>query len=110
MYLFAMGSNKNLGKSDEDGLNRTIAQRKPKARVAKLAGVETLCQASRKNVPAKAVTSVHGAKHTICTGLNSAHGCVVFIFFLFTSQNTGRELFPEDLSSSHLNYSKVVFG
>lgn len=70
----------------------------------------TLRRASHRNTSAKTGTRAYGVKHAICTGSNSARWCINFYFFLFTSENTGLELFSEDLSSSRLNYSEVVFG
>lgn len=61
---------------------------------------ECFCQDSN-NSPWRRACRLHGL--IFCTLVHN-------FFFLFTSENTGLELFSEDLSSSHLNYSKVVFG
>ena len=60
-------------------------------------GRGALLSASHGNTSAKTGTTAHGAKRAVCMGSNSARWCIIFFFFLFTSENTGLELFSEDL-------------
>jgi len=75
-------------------------------------GRGALLSASHGNTSAKTGTTAHGAKRAVCMGSNSARWCIIFFFFFF-SVHIGEHrvgVVFRRLSSSHLNYSKVVFG
>lgn len=85
-----------------------LDQQNPKAQFAKHLGMETLCRASQRGASAKHEQSM--VQNMPSAWAQILHIGAYFFLFLFTSENTGLELFSEDLSSFHLNYSKVVFG
>lgn len=73
-------------------------------------GCGALHGASHGNTSAKTGTTAHGAKRAICMGSNSARWCIIFFFFPVHIGEHRVGVVFQRLSSSHLNYSKVVFG
>lgn len=99
MYLLTTRGDKTPGKSD-DGCSRHVAERAPRqpnpgARSARRAAVETLCPARLRAASANTVTTVEGAKHAICMGSNSAHGCIIFFFFCSHQRTQGWRCFQK---------------